>query len=81
MPIEIPIEIKKILSDFNITQEELLKIFSHLDYYELKRGDAFCTAGKICNKLGILIEGLLMAKFQTGDGKLNVSRFFSPPII
>jgi len=72
-------QIGKILSAFKIDTQELSVISKYLKYCELKKGEAFCEAGKICSKLGILIDGLLVAKFDTDKGKLNVSRFFYSP--
>jgi len=72
-------EIERILSGFKIDKRELLEIFTRLKYLELKKGELFCKVGKPCDKLGILIQGLLMAKFETDKGKLNVSRFFYSP--
>jgi CRP/FNR family transcriptional regulator, anaerobic regulatory protein len=79
MTAKIPEQIDKILGGFKIDKEELLAIFSHLKFIEVKKGDTFCKAGHTCDKLGILIEGLLMAKFDTDKGKLNISRFFFSP--
>ena len=71
--------IQTVLSNFQIDKQDLLSIFKHLKYIEIKKGDTFCHAGRTCNKLGILLEGLLMAKFDTDKGKLNISRFFYSP--
>ena len=70
---------QKVLSGFQIDKQDLLTIFSHLKYIEIKKGESFCQAGKTCNRLGILFKGLLMAKFDTEKGKLNISRFFYFP--
>lgn len=75
----IPEQIDKVLEGFKIDKKELLAIFSHLKFIEIKKGESFCKAGQNCDKLGILIEGLLMAKFDTDKGKLNISRFFYSP--
>lgn len=71
--------IQTVLDEFRIDKQDLLSIFSHLKYIEVKKGDNFCQAGRTCNRLGILLEGLLMAKFDTDKGKLNISRFFYYP--
>ena len=71
--------IQTVLSGFQIDKQDLLAIFKHLKYIEIKKGDNFCQAGRTCNRLGILLEGLLMAKFDTDKGKLNISRFFYSP--
>ena len=71
--------IQKVLDNFQIDKKDLLSIFKHFKYVEVKKGDNFCQAGRTCNRLGILLEGLLMAKFDTEKGKLNISRFFYSP--
>ncbi|HSC54268.1 MAG TPA: hypothetical protein VLC98_11620 [Phnomibacter sp.] len=71
--------IQTVLSNFQIDKKDLLSIFKHLKYIEVKKGDFFCQGGRTCNRLGILLEGLLMAKFDTEKGKLNISRFFYSP--
>lgn len=71
--------IQIVLNNFQIDKQDLLSIFKHLKYIEIKKGDTFCDAGRTCNRLGILLEGLLMAKFDTDKGKLNISRFFYSP--
>jgi CRP/FNR family transcriptional regulator, anaerobic regulatory protein len=79
LPDKFPEEIAKILTDFNVTQNDLNIISKRLRFEHLKKGDIFCKCGKTCDKLGLLIKGLLMAKFDTENGKFNVSRFFFSP--
>lgn len=78
-PPELLNRIQNVLDNFQIDKQDLLSIFKHLKYIEVSKGEGFCQAGRVCNRIGILLEGLLMAKFDTDRGKLNISRFFYSP--
>src|SRR5258708_29667096 len=77
--LEPPEGINKILQNFQLTSDELVKISQTLKICRLKKRELFCEAGKVCGKIGILLDGLLMANFNTVKGTPNVSRFFYSP--
>ncbi|MBI3235784.1 MAG: Crp/Fnr family transcriptional regulator, partial [Bacteroidetes bacterium] len=77
--LELPGGINKILNNFQLTSEELVKISQILKICRLKKRELFCEAGKVCDKIGILLDGLLMANFNTVKGTPNASRFFYSP--
>lgn len=71
--------ISSLLQENNVTDTDRMLIAEHLNFISLKRGEHFSKSGKICDRLGILIDGLLFANFSTPKGRLNVSRFFYAP--
>ena len=77
--LSLPPLIESLLKTSLITQAERQLISSHLNFITLKKGEHFSKAGKICDRLGILDDGLLYANFQTEKEKLCVSRFFFHP--
>lgn len=65
---------------FNLSDEAVAEIASRLHPLHLKKGDFFSKAGKKCTHLGILFNGLLIAKYNSDStGKETVSRFFYSP--
>lgn len=69
--------LKNLFKDFAIENKDLELIKSKLKFLKLKKGDFFLKEGTTCNKLGILLGGLLYASF--GEEKEHVSRFFFLP--
>lgn len=72
--------IKELLGKNGIVTDNIEKIIAVLRPLKLKKGNVFSQAGKRADKLGILVEGLLMAKYE----KLNstdeiISRFYYSP--
>lgn len=70
------IDLKRILKEYGIAESDLLTIVTKLNFIEIKKKEQFLEAGTICKRLGILLNGLLMATFVTDSGKINVNRFF-----
>lgn len=75
----LPPHIALLFKNSNFSKQDSVAVAKHLNFIALKKGEHFCRAGKICDRLGILIEGLLYANFKTSSGKPNVSRFFYYP--
>lgn len=72
--------IKELLGKNGITTDGIEKIISVLKPLKLKKGDVFSQAGKSTDKLGILVSGLLIAKYETTNvEKEVVSRFYYSP--
>jgi len=74
-----PPVISALLQQNNVTDADRDLIAEHLNLIKLKKGEHFSISGKICDRLGILIDGLLYANFSSPKGRLNVSRFFYAP--
>ena len=56
------------------------KIIAVLKPLKLKKGDLYSQTGKRANKLGILIEGLLIAKYEKNNSANEIiSRFYYSP--
>lgn len=72
--------LKEYLRDFNISFEDISLIVSKLKHITLKKGETFIRAGDICDRIGILFDGLLMAFYETIDCDIEVSRFFFVPL-
>ncbi len=71
--------IYNLLKGFDVSEGEFEMIFNYLKPMVLKKGEYFCKAGKRSDLLGILVSGLLMASFDTDEGKINISRFYYVP--
>lgn len=70
----------KFLKDYNISPSSVNTICAFLTPLQLKKGEKFSDIGKVCNRIGILMHGLLYAAYD--DEKLEnekVSRFFYSP--
>lgn len=72
--------IKELLGKNGVAVENIEKIISALKPMNLKKGEVFSQTGKRTNKLGILIDGLLLAKYETPNSKNDIiSRFYYSP--
>jgi CRP-like cAMP-binding protein len=72
--------IKELLGKNGIPTENIERIIEVLKPLKLKKEDVFSQAGKHANKLGILIEGLLVAKYEKKNSTDEiVSRFYYSP--
>lgn len=67
------------LSEYDLTSDQIIKISSKIESLEIKKDDFFIKKGEISNKIGILIEGLLYAFYETHKLDDTVSRFFYIP--
>jgi CRP-like cAMP-binding protein len=68
--------LKIFLDKYQLTEGEIDTISSTLKPTLVRKGEFFLQKGKMCDKLGILISGLLYAYYETGNGEEKVSRFF-----
>ncbi len=71
--------LKEYLKTFNLTINEIIEISSKFYPLYLKKGDAFCKINYVSKEMGILIDGLLYAYYETVDFTKKVSRFFYLP--
>jgi CRP-like cAMP-binding protein len=72
--------LKELLGKNGIATEHIEKISSVLQPMQLKKGDTFSQIGKRADKLGILIDGLLVAKYEMSNSAEEIiSRFFYSP--
>lgn len=72
------IEFKEImLSEYNITAEGLKKISSFLKPIKLKKGDVFIKEDLKNDKIGILINGLMISTYISDKGNEEVSRIYA----
>lgn len=72
--------IKALLGKNGIATHNIEKIISVLSPLKLKKGEVFSQAGKRADKLGILIDGLLAAKYEKSDSIQEIiSRFYYSP--
>jgi CRP-like cAMP-binding protein len=79
-----PNDLKEILmsisKNFKLTPEQIDVIFTKMSVLHLQKGESFSEINKRSNRLGILVQGLLIAKHESkSDGKEIISRFFYPP--
>lgn len=70
--------IEDILKEYNISLDNFKGLSTRLRPLTLKKGDIFIEAGKKNEKIGILINGLLIASYISEKGKEEVSRFYYP---
>jgi CRP/FNR family transcriptional regulator, anaerobic regulatory protein len=72
--------IKELLGKNGIATANIEKIIAVLKPMILKKGEVFNKIGKRADKLGILIEGLLIAKYENASSADDIiSRFYYSP--
>ncbi len=72
--------IKELLGKNGIATDKIEKIITVFNPLILKKGDLFSQTGKRTDKLGILINGLLVAKYEKENSVEEiVSRFYYSP--
>lgn len=72
--------IKELLGKNGIATDNIEKIISALKPMKLKKGDVFSQPGKRADKLGILVNGLLIAQYEKVTSATEiVSRFYYSP--
>ncbi len=72
--------IKELLGRNGLATDSIEKIIPALKPIKLKKGDFFSEIGKRTDKLGILINGLLVAKYEKDNSPEEViSRFYYSP--
>lgn len=59
-----------------ISEDHIDKIRTYLKPITIKKGQNFCERGKNVDRLGILIDGLLVAKYENEYGDEFISRFY-----
>jgi CRP/FNR family transcriptional regulator, anaerobic regulatory protein len=69
----------KYFKNFQIPSKSMQLIISSLQPLTIDKGEDFSLQGKVCNKIGILVSGLLYAYYYTDEGEQKVSRFFYIP--
>lgn len=69
----------KYFESFNISSKNIQLIISSMQPLTIDKGENFSEHGKVCNKIGILVSGLLYAYYFTEEGEQKVSRFFYIP--
>lgn len=65
------------LSELNVSPEDLKKISSFLKPLKLGKGSAFIQKGVKNDKIGIMISGLMISTYVSEKGKEEVSRIYS----
>lgn len=74
------VPIKELLGKNGIATDNIEKITAVLKPLKLKKGQVFSQTGKRTDKLGILIEGLLIAKYEKSNSENEIiSRFYYSP--
>jgi CRP-like cAMP-binding protein len=71
--------IEKIVSDYNLTLLRLQEILPKRKPITLKKGEPFIEYGERAQKMGLLLEGLLVANYVSETGEEWISRFFYTP--
>lgn len=77
-------QLRAILSNYNLSESDISNISSSFDVLNLKKGDFFIKKGNFCDKIGILINGFLIAKYERDNHKKSekeivTSRFYFMP--
>lgn len=72
-------ELLDLLKEYDIDATEFVEYSSLMESKEIKKGDVFIHENKRCDSIGILIKGLMVAKYTSDKGEEVVSRFFYPP--
>ena len=68
------------LTNYNVSKETIEFLLMKITSEKLQIRDVFSSVGKVCNKIGILLNGLLYASFCPEDNiDEKVSRFFYVP--
>lgn len=69
--------LQSFVPELNLEASDVEAISKYLVPTQINKGGFLCEKGKMCNKLGILISGLLYAYFEHEEKEKNVvSRFF-----
>jgi len=63
--------------ELNITHQDLKKISSYLKPLNINKGDFFIEEDKKNDKIGIMINGLMISTYTSDKGKEEVSRIYS----
>ena len=72
--------IKELLGRNGLAAENIEKIITVLKPLKIKKGNVFSEVGKRTDKLGILIDGLLVAKYEKDNSTDEIiSRFYYSP--
>ncbi len=62
-----------------LSRSDFEKITSRFSKQILKKGQAFCKVGDVCDQIGVLVEGTLTASYETLKNPRKVSRFYYVP--
>jgi len=69
----------KVIARYELTLDQIRKIPLKNIPIVLRKGESFIDYGEKSKKIGILLNGLLMASYISANGDEWVSRFFYPP--
>lgn len=72
-------KVNELLKQYGLSGNEISKIISIFKFEELKKGDKFLLEGKKSNRIGLLLDGLLIAYYTNQSGEKNISRFYYSP--
>ncbi len=65
------------LSEFNVSEEDIAKFSPYLETVKLKKGTVFISEGKQNEKLGILESGIMISTYISEKGNEEVSRIYA----
>lgn len=65
------------LSEYNVSQEDIEKFSPYLETVKLKKGEVFISEGKQNEKLGLLQNGLMISSYISEKGNEEVSRIYA----
>jgi CRP-like cAMP-binding protein len=78
--IDIAASLSKFFKDLRLPVEVINHITAKLTSERLAKGDYFQEEDKVCNRVAILLKGLLVASYHSKDGRdEKTSRFFYSP--
>lgn len=71
-------ELLNLLKKYDLNYSDFVDFASYVEGRRVRKGDVFIRENERCNYLGILISGLMVAKYTSEKGDDIVSRFFYP---
>jgi len=69
----------KVITRYELTLEQIRELPLRNNPISIRRGESFIDYGEKAKKIGILLNGLLIASYISASGDEWVSRFFYPP--
>jgi CRP-like cAMP-binding protein len=70
--------LEEIQKRYGLTTEDIFRISLKFKPLQVKKGSLFSEKGKICQHVGLLVDGVMYAYYESG-GKEHISRFFYHP--
>ena len=68
-----------LLKKIGLGEDEILRVFCVCKTLSIYKGDYFLQEGKLSDKIGLLLNGVLYAFNTNETGEKNISRFFYSP--